>query len=186
MKIGVISDTHGCYAVWQQVVDNFFSDADYIIHAGDVLYHGPRNNIPAEYNPKMLIAALNECQIPLLIVCGNCDSEVDSMVLSWPVQSPFVQIVQDGLRIIVNHGYKLSHEAIAALAKQMKADIFITGHTHEACLKTEENTIFLNPGSPCMSKRLDGRGTAAIIQDNLIKVFDVNSGEILFALDIKN
>lgn len=186
MKIGVISDTHGCCATWRHVFDKFFSDADYIIHAGDVLYHGPRNNIPTEYDPKSLIAALNECKLPLIIACGNCDAEVDSMVLNWPVQSPFAYVVHEGLRIIVNHGHKLSQEAATALARQMRADIFITGHTHEALLRIEDNTIFLNPGSPCMSKRLDGRGTAAIIQDGRVKVFDVSSGEILFTLEIKN
>ncbi|WP_371370939.1 phosphodiesterase [Sporomusa aerivorans] len=177
MKVGIISDTHGCLETWQKVFDKYFADADLIIHAGDVLYHGPRNTIPAEYNPKQLAEVLNLCPVPLLTVCGNCDSEVDSMVLKLPIQSPYTYLLLNGLRIAVTHGHNLTEETRVDMARRLQADIFITGHTHVAELEKKDGIIFLNPGSPGMTKRPDGRGTIAWINDNRIEILDIAPGQ---------
>ncbi|MEG6586011.1 phosphodiesterase [Dendrosporobacter sp. 1207_IL3150] len=179
MKIGIISDTHGCAETWVKVFDKFFYDADFIIHAGDVLYHGPRNDIPAEYNPKQLAELINSSTIPIIVSCGNCDAEVDSMVLDIPIQSPYCHIMANNFRIIATHGHKLSIDEQQMIASKYKASLFITGHTHIANLAKINGIIFLNPGSPSMSKRADGRGTIAILDDGSVSLIDIENGEVL-------
>ena len=167
MKIGVISDTHGCRDHWAKAYDKFFKDADLIIHSGDVLYHGPRNPMLEDYNPAELAEKINGCSQPVLICKGNCDSEVD-------------QLVADGRHIVATHGHMVeSDEAKEAMAAAIKADIFISGHVHYTVLEKRGNTVFLNPGSPSLSKREDGRQTCAVISDVAIKVYDVNTAEVL-------
>lgn len=179
MKLGIVSDTHGCAKTWRKIFAAYFSDADVIIHAGDVLYHGPRNDIPLEYNPKDLAAALNECPIPLVVSKGNCDAEVDSMVLEIPIQAPYAYLVYHNLRIIVNHGHNLSDVDKLNLAQKYKADIFITGHTHIPVLEKKDNTVFINPGSPGMSKQADKHGTIAQLTDNKIELIDIETGQVI-------
>ena len=154
MKIGVISDTHGCRDHWAKAYDKFFKDADLIIHSGDVLYHGPRNPMLEDYNPAELAEKINGCSQPVLICKGNCDSEVDQLVLNTPIQSPYVHAFADGRHIVATH-------------------------VHYTVLEKRGNTVFLNPGSPSLSKREDGRQTCAVISDVDIKVYDVNTAEVL-------
>ncbi|MBP2635633.1 MAG: yfcE 2 [Firmicutes bacterium] len=179
MKIGIISDTHGCLDTWNKVFATYFHDADLIIHAGDVLYHGPRNVIPAEYNPKQLAEVLNNCPVPIVTACGNCDAEVDGMVLNLPIQSPYTYLLLNGLRVVVTHGHNLTEEAKQELAQRLKADIFITGHTHIAVLEKHNNTIYVNPGSPGMTKRPDGKNTIAWINDNKVEIIEIVTGQPL-------
>ena len=180
MKIGVISDTHGCRDHWAKAYDKFFKDADLIIHSGDVLYHGPRNPMLADYNPAELAEKINGCSQPVLICKGNCDSEVDQLVLNTPIQSPYVHAFADGRHIVATHGHMVeSDEAKDAMAAAIKADIFISGHVHYTVLEKRGNTVFLNPGSPSLSKREDRRQTCAVISDADIKVYDVNTAEVL-------
>ncbi|SMC55857.1 phosphodiesterase [Sporomusa malonica] len=179
MKVGIISDTHGCLETWQTVFNRYFQDADLIIHAGDVLYHGPRNAIPSEYNPKQLAESLNNCPVPIVTACGNCDSEVDGMVLKLPIQSPYTYLLLNGLKIVVTHGHNLTEETRQDLAKRLKADIFITGHTHIAVMEKIDGIIYLNPGSPGMTKRPDGRSTIAWINENKVEILDIVTGQPL-------
>jgi hypothetical protein len=183
MKIGIVSDTHGCVETWRYLFNNYFQDADLIIHAGDVLYHGPRNTIPAEYNPKELAAELNICPIPVIIAQGNCDAEVDSMVLEIPItKSSLIQY--EGLRIWVQHGHDLSEEQAAMLGRRYKLDVVITGHTHIPELRRSQETILINPGSPGMTKREDGQGTFAVLSDQSIAIYNVRTGAVITELSL--
>ncbi len=184
MKVGIISDTHGCLETWQLVFSRYFHDADLIIHAGDVLYHGPRNVIPAEYNPKQLAETLNNCPVPIITACGNCDAEVDGMVLKLPVQSPYTYLLLNGLRITVTHGHNLTEAARQELALRLKADIFITGHTHIAALEKHNGIFYLNPGSPGMTKHPDGYSTVAWIKDSRIEILDITTGQPLISKEL--
>ncbi|HWR39852.1 MAG TPA: phosphodiesterase [Patescibacteria group bacterium] len=179
MKIGITSDTHGCLQTWESIYNRFFNDADLIIHAGDVLYHGPRNAIPAEYNPKQLAETLNQCPIPLVIACGNCDAEIDGMILNWPVQSPYASLRLEGLSIMVNHGHHLTDLSRIDMAKRFKSRLFITGHSHVASLEKQDGVVYLNPGSPGLSKRSDHKGTIALLTDGRVQILDINTGEVL-------
>lgn len=181
VNIGIISDTHGCINTWEKIYNNYFVQCDFIIHAGDILYHGPRNEIPKEYNPKQLANVLNACPIPIIAACGNCDAEVDSMVLNMPIQSPYAYMMVDGLRIIVNHGHTLTDDVKREMAVKFKADLFITGHTHVALLEKHNGIVYLNPGSPAMSKRGDGLGTFARLTEHVIEVLDVVTGKVVMS-----
>ena len=180
MKIGVISDTHGCRDHWAKAYDKFFKDADLIIHAGDVLYHGPRNPMLEDYNPAELAEKINACTQPVLICKGNCDSEVDQLVLNTPIQSPYVHAFADGRHIVATHGHLVeTDEDKDRMAAAIKVDIFISGHVHYTVLEKRGNTVFLNPGSPSLSKREDGRETCAVICEDEIRIYDVNTSDVL-------
>lgn len=181
MNIGIISDTHGCVRTWGEVYNNYFINSELIIHAGDVLYHGPRNDIPAEYNPKQLAETLNACETPIIIACGNCDSAVDGMVLNMPIQSPYAYLMIEGVVIVVNHGHDLTEKTQQEMAEKFKAKIFITGHTHIPVLKKHNGIIYLNPGSPAMSKSSDKRGTIARVLDNVIEIIDILTGQVIMS-----
>lgn len=179
MKIGIISDTHGSYERWELAYRKYLKDTDLILHAGDILYHGPRNPILPDYDPAKLAVLLNECPVPIVFAKGNCDSEVDAMVLSLPAESPYGYVVAEGKRIVVTHGHIPGEEEKKTQARKFKADLFITGHTHVAEAYREDGTVFLNPGSPAMTKREDGRSTIALLDGGKVQIIDIDSDEII-------
>ncbi len=188
MKIGIISDTHGYVDRVALAIEKFFSDADLILHAGDVLYHGPNNpNYKGDdYNPKALANMINASKIPFVIARGNGDSEVDQLVLKVPIQAPYAYAFAGGKRIVVNHGHLIPTNADKdETAAHLHADIFITGHIHTTILEKRGETIFLNPGtvSPYLTNRPDKRTSVAVIDDAGIKIFDLDTGEVLMSLN---
>jgi putative phosphoesterase len=186
MKVGVISDTHGCEARWALAYNKYLQHTELIIHAGDILYHGPRNPILKDYNPAALAEQINHCPVPILIARGNCDSEVDAMVLDLPVQAPYAYAMIDGMRIVVTHGHTTETDKEKdIMAQHMKADLFISGHVHVNVLEKRGNTIFLNPGSPSLSKRTDGRSTIAMMDDEKIEIIDIDTDEVILQMAIK-
>ena len=185
MKIGIISDTHGCHERFSLAFDKYFKDADMIIHAGDVLYHGPRNPMLSDYNPAKLAEKLNACSMPVVICRSNCDRVVDTLVLDMPIQAPYTYVVAEGLKIVTTHGhYVETDEAKDKMAKALKADIFIYGHVHINVLEKRGNTVFLNPGSPSLSKREDNRATVAVLEDKTIKIIDIDTDEVIMTLTL--
>ena len=188
MKIGVISDTHGYIDRVALAMEKFFADADLILHAGDVLYHGPNNpNYKGDdYNPKALANLINASKIPFVIARGNGDSEVDQLVLKVPIQAPYAYAFAGGKRIVVNHGHLIPTDADKdSTASSLHADIFISGHVHTTVLERRGNTIFLNPGtvSPYLSNRADKRTSVALITDDKIQIFDLDTGDELASLN---
>lgn len=183
MKIGVMSDTHGSLLYFEKALDTL-SECDVILHGGDVLYHGPRNDIPKGYNPKGLIEKLNSLN-NILIARGNCDADVDQMVINHPIQSPYVMSQFGEVRIVMTHGYTDSKEDTIKKAKNMGADILILGHTHVKELYCDENLVILNPGSTSIPK--DKTHSVAIIdleqtEDELdmdFNLIDINTKEII-------
>lgn len=183
MKIGVMSDTHGSLVYFEKALE-VLSDCDILLHAGDVLYHGPRNDLPKGYNPKGVISKINELD-NILIARGNCDADVDQMVINHPIQGPYVLSQFGETRILINHGYVDSKEETIKKAKSMGADILILGHTHVKELYVDENLIVINPGSTSIPK--DGSHSVATIDiiqthDELdldINLIDVNTKEII-------
>lgn len=184
MKIGVLSDTHGSLFYFEKALE-CLSDCDVLLHAGDILYHGPRNDLPKDYNPKGLIEKLNNVN-NIIIARGNCDADVDQMVISHPIQGPYVLSQFNEVRIIVNHGYINSKEDTIQNAKSMGADILVLGHTHVKELFIDENLIVLNPGSTSIPK--DGSHSVAKIEitdsskdefEMNINLIDILSNEII-------
>lgn len=197
MKIGVISDTHGHEQHYAMAVDKFFHDADLILHAGDVLYHGPRNQMLADYEPAILAKRINESKVPIIIAKGNCDSEVDQNVINIPIQSPYAYVYAMNKRIIVTHGTQFTYcndpesenwskmiDEISVQAEKLQADIFITGHIHNNILEIRGKRILLNPGSVSLSNRSDKRQTVSIITEEKIEILDLYDGTILNKIKI--
>ena len=183
MKIGVMSDTHGSLLYFEKALE-VLSDCDILLHAGDVLYHGPRNDLPKGYNPKGVISKINELD-NIIIARGNCDADVDQMVITHPIQGPYILSQFGETRILINHGYVDSKEETIKKAKSMGADILILGHTHVKELYVDENLIVINPGSTSIPK--DGSHSVATIDiiqthDELdldINLIDINTKEVI-------
>lgn len=180
MKLGIISDTHGSLTYFNKAL-SYLNDCEYILHAGDVLYHGPRNPLPDGYNPKELAVKINSLN-NLIFASGNCDSDVDQMVINHPIQTPFVFSKLNDLNILICHGYRKSKEDTIKMAKDYNADILISGHTHVKELYKDGSLIVLNPGSTSLPK--DGTHSIAIVEDNSIKLINIITGEILKEMSI--
>lgn len=186
MKIGVLSDTHGSLPYLEKALDAL-SDCDILLHLGDVLYHGPRNDLPEGYNPKAVIEIVNKLD-NITIARGNCDADVDQMVINHPIESPFVHKKIDNISVLMDHGYQESREDIINKARELGVDILIQGHTHVKELSVDRDIIILNPGSTAIPK--DGTHSVATIEilndDNIedefeleINLIDINTKEII-------
>lgn len=180
MKIGVISDTHGSLYFFEKALE-VLKGCDRIIHAGDVLYHGPRNDLPGGYNPKGLAEKINTMS-NIYIAKGNCDSDVDQMVINHPLQHPGMLLEFNNKKIFVTHGYIESNMAMIYRAKEINADIVISGHTHIKELFKDENLVVLNPGSTSLPK--DGSRSCAIIYNEKIELIDIEQNSIINTLYI--
>lgn len=150
MKIFVISDMHGSKYFLEKAMKCYEEEkADYILILGDQMYHGPRNPLPEEYNPKDVAEILNRYKDKIIAVRGNCDSEVDQMLLDFPIMGDYSTLFYKGKRIFATHGHIYSEDN---LPKINKGDIFIYGHTHIPVAKEEAGIIILNPGSTSLPK----------------------------------
>ena len=180
MRIGVISDTHGSLEYFERAL-KCIGKCDYILHAGDVLYHGPRNHLPDGYCPKGLAEKINSLG-NIIFASGNCDSDVDQMVINHPIQSPYAFVNIGNLKIMVCHGYKEPVESTIEYAKKMGANMFIFGHSHIKELYKSDSLIVLNPGSTSLPK--DGSHSAAVIENKAVRLIDISTGDTLETLNI--
>ncbi len=180
MKLLVMSDTHGDISFWEHV-RNFIEESDYVIHAGDVLYHGPRNPLPSGYNPPKLAELINNSK-PFFIAKGNCDAEVDQLVLSYPIASPYILLYFDPLKILVTHGEDKEEKDLWNMAEKYDVNILIFGHIHTPVLKKEKNRILLNPGSPSLPKV--PHKTIALIDGKKISILDIFNKNELYSLEV--
>ena len=164
MKLLIASDIHGDIGAARAVVDAYFENGcDRLVLLGDLLYHGPRNDLPSGYAPKQVIELLNSVSEHILCVRGNCDTEVDQMVLSFPILADYALIEANGLRLFLTHGHRFNTQTPPPLRE---GDVLVHGHTHVAtALPFGNNNLFVNPGSPSIPKQntpagyiiLDGR-----------------------------
>lgn len=146
----IVSDIHGSYAALRKVVNQWeILKAEQIILLGDLLYHGPRNDLPEDYNPKQCIALFNSLKEHIVAVRGNCDAEVDQMVLDFPLMSDYKVLENDGHSIFLTHGHLYSETTLPALRT---GDIFLSGHTHLPVMYEQNGIHFLNPGSISIPK----------------------------------
>ncbi len=150
MKIMIASDIHGSAYYCKLMIDAFMREkADKLLLLGDILYHGPRNDLPKDYAPKEVITLLNEMKDKLLCVRGNCDTEVDQMVLEFPILADYAVIVQNNHIIYATHGHKFHEENLPPL---QSGDILLHGHTHVPKCIQHENYVYMNPGSIAIPK----------------------------------
>ena len=158
MKYFIASDIHGS-SLWCEKLISTFSElsADRLILLGDLLYHGPRNDLPDDYSPKNVITMLNSLSDKIIAVRGNCDTEVDQMVLDFPILSDSAWVCDFGQRIFCSHGHIFSPEKLPPLSD---GDIFLSGHTHiptdRIILQGQKQIRCINPGSVSIPKEASG------------------------------
>ena len=155
MKLMIASDIHGCAPACKKLLDIFAaSGAERLILLGDILYHGPRNDLPEGYDPKEVITMLSEYADRLFCVRGNCDTEVDQMVLPFPILSESALLFVDGATWFACHGHRAGANPTACdLPKLPTGSVVLSGHTHIPVLETNADGVtLLNPGSTSIPK----------------------------------
>lgn len=150
MKLMIASDIHGSAFYCNKLINRFYEEKpDRLLLLGDILYHGPRNDLPEEYNAKSVIQMLNEIKDNIICVRGNCDSEVDQMVLEFALFSDYTTILLEDRMIFATHGHRYCRENLPNLRK---GDIFLQGHTHVPVCDNYGSYIHMNPGSVSIPK----------------------------------
>lgn len=157
MKYIFASDIHGSAYYCRKLIDAYKAEkADRLILLGDLLYHGPRNDLPKEYAPKEVAAMLNSLKNEILAIRGNCEAEVDQMMLEFPVLAEYaVLVLESGQTIYLTHGH---HYNIDNPLPMKEGDIMIYGHTHVPLDEIRNGIRFLNPGSVSIPKQDSGHG----------------------------
>lgn len=156
MKLMIASDIHGSFFFCQKLIEAFNKEnPDRLLLLGDILYHGPRNDLPEEYAPKKVIPVLNEIKDKLLCVRGNCDTEVDQMVLDFPILADYCIIECGNKTVYATHGHNFGETNPPPLAK---GSILLGGHTHVPKCTEYENFIYMNPGSVSIPKENSHHG----------------------------
>lgn len=150
MKLMIASDIHGSAYYCRKLLEAFTKEkADKLVLLGDILYHGPRNDLPEEYAPKQVITMLNAIKNEILCIRGNCDAEVDQMVLEFPIMAEQGLLYVNGKTIHIVHGHKLDAKQSPMLKD---GDVLLYGHTHiPKCEQIGSNT-YMNPGSVSIPK----------------------------------
>lgn len=150
MKLMIASDIHGSAYYCRQMFDAMKKEQpEKLLLLGDLLYHGPRNDLPEKYDPKTVISMLNQYRDMILCVRGNCDAEVDQMVLDFPIQSDSCILFLNGRTFFASHGHIDSENQPPKLHK---GDILLNGHTHIPAWREHEDFLYLNPGSVSIPK----------------------------------
>lgn len=151
MKLMIASDIHGSACYCREMMEAFHREqADNLLLLGDLLYHGPRNDLSKDYAPKEVISMLNSLKQAIVCVRGNCDTEVDQMVLDFPILADYCLLFSGGRRIYATHGH---HYNTSSLPPLQKGDLLLHGHTHiPAWEPFGQDNLYLNPGSISIPK----------------------------------
>lgn len=190
MRYFICSDIHGSESACKAALDFFEKfQCDKLLLLGDILYHGPRNDLPQGHNPKGVIALLNPLADKILACRGNCDAEVDQMVLNFSCLGDYFQIIDDDVTIFASHGHVYApiraNGKIPAGCETASKKIFVTnpalilyGHTHVSVLeKNNEGQIICNPGSVSLPKGGTDPGFA-IYENHKISLYNLSGNEI--------
>ncbi len=166
MKYFVASDIHGSATFCQRMLDAYRREgADRLVLLGDILYHGPRNDLPEGYAPKQVITMLNAVKDELLCVRGNCDTEVDQMVLDFPILADYALLPLGKRTFFVTHGHRYNTDSPPPMKK---GDILLHGHTHVPACTDFDGHLYVNPGSVSIPKEDSWHGYMIIEDDRLV------------------
>jgi len=156
MKWMIASDIHGSAYYCEKLLEKYNEEkADKLILLGDILYHGPRNPLPRDYDPPKVCAMLNGMKQQLLCVRGNCDSEVDQMVLRFPILADYALLAEGEHTVFITHGHTFNEGALPMLNP---GDVLLHGHTHVPKCVEHEDYIYMNPGSTSIPKEESWHG----------------------------
>lgn len=149
MKILLVSDIHGSLPALERVLDFYQREhCQLLCVLGDILNYGPRNGLPEGLNPKAIAERLNSMAADIVAIRGNCDSEVDQMLLNFPILSDYSLLIDDGRRLFLTHGHIYNEQHMPTL----RTDAFVYGHTHLWKLERQEGTVVCNLGSVTFPK----------------------------------
>ena len=174
MRLMIASDIHGSAKWCERMLEAHRAQApDRLILLGDLLYHGPRNDLPEDYAPKRVIAMLNALAPAPLCVRGNCEAEVDQMVLAFPVMADYAVLLVDGHVLYLTHGHVHNPDNPPPL---QPGDFLLFGHTHVPLFRRGEAFTCINPGSTSIPKQ-NTPHSFAILEDGEMRWVDLESGE---------
>lgn len=174
MKWMVASDIHGSAFFCEKLMTRFEEEqADRLLLLGDLLYHGPRNELPKDYECTRTIELLNNVKDKITAVRGNCDAEVDQMVLEFPMMADYVTLEIDGHHVYATHGHLHGEYNPPNLEA---GDILLNGHTHVPKYTAYKNFIYMNPGSVSIPKQGSHHGYMTI-EDGVFRWKNVETGE---------
>lgn len=178
MKWLIASDIHGS-AAWCRALMRAWDEerADRLLLLGDLLYHGPRNDLPEEYDPKAVIAMLGGLSGRILCVRGNCDTEVDQMVLPFPIMADYCLLEHGDHVIFATHGHHWHAERIPPLTP---GDVLLYGHTHVPLCERRDGITLLNPGSVAIPKE-GSPHSYLTLEDGQLRWHDLAGGIFLRA-----
>ncbi|MEG1586641.1 MAG: phosphodiesterase [Bacteroidales bacterium] len=176
MKYILISDIHGCEPTLRQALSKADEmQADRILILGDILYHGPRNSIPEGYNPQEVVAMLNLLKDRIIAVRGNCDAEVDQMLLNFPCMSDYALIQENRTTFFATHGHIYNPQQLPSLSA---GNVFMYGHTHLWQLEYQNGIILCNPGSITFPKE-NRPATFGFYEEGVLSIHRLDDGTIL-------
>lgn len=156
MKWFIASDIHGsAYYCEKMLADYKREGVDRLLLLGDILYHGPRNDLPRDYAPKRVIEMLSPLKNETFSVRGNCDSEVDQMVLPFPVLAEYSVLDLEKRLVFLTHGHIFNEQNPLPMKK---GDILLSGHTHVPRCEERDGFVFMNPGSVSIPKENSAHG----------------------------
>ncbi|MDD9173264.1 MULTISPECIES: phosphodiesterase [Aliivibrio] len=183
MKLFFASDLHGSLTATQRMIDAFTaSKADHLILLGDLINFGPRNPIPEGHNPIAVAELLNQYAESIIAVRGNCDSEVDQMLLSFPIMSDYnIVLLPTGQKLFLTHGHIYNADKRPLLKK---GDIIVHGHTHITVAEWQGEQIIFNPGSTTFPRNEDGKPSYGLLDDSCLSVLDFD-GNVLNSIELK-
>lgn len=175
MKYMFASDIHGSAYYCRQMLEAYDrSGAERLILLGDLLYHGPRNDLPRDYAPKEVIAMLNARKAEIYAVRGNCEAEVDQMVLEFPVMADYALLSLNGLTFYATHGHVYHQDHLPPM---QPGDILIHGHTHLLKAEAFGPHYVLNPGSVSIPKG-GNPPTYGVLEGQTFRILDFDGGAV--------
>ncbi|AHG18762.1 phosphodiesterase [Chania multitudinisentens RB-25] len=176
MKLMFASDLHGSLSATEKILALFEqSHADWLILLGDLLNHGPRNALPERYQPIQVAEQLNHYRDKIIAVRGNCDSEVDQMLLTFPIMSPFQQVLLPKRRLFLTHGHLYHPDTLPPLSH---GDVLIYGHTHLPHAEWQEGICCFNPGSVSIPKE-GFPASYGMLENDMLSVVGLHNGKAI-------
>lgn len=181
LKWMIASDLHGS-AYWCRMMLERMEEeqANRLLLLGDLLYHGPRNDLPEEYDPKQVFAMLNEQKDRILAIRGNCDSEVDQMVLEFPILADYAVLPVGKHLVYATHGHVYNVDTPLPMSK---GDVMLYGHFHVPRFASVNGNFFLNPGSVSLPKE-DTPHSYMTLEGNRFCWKDVTTGQTYMEWDM--
>ena len=181
-RILFFSDSHGVSAAVKALRARVEADApDLVCFLGDALYHGPRNGVPSDYDTKLAADEFNAMADRIVAVRGNCDAEIDQMMLSFPMLGPCATVVADGVRLFLSHGHLWGPDE--GLPPLPAGAVVATGHTHVPTVERVDGVWCFNPGSISIPKG-GSEPSYALLEDRLLSIRRLADGGTLRVADL--